>query len=129
MRTDPDLHIETDELAGCPVARLRGTCDFRTSPRLRKVLRRWVQEGARAGVVNLKDVEKMDTTGVATLVETARDMGEAGRIMLVSDSPSTRRVLELSGMEEFCECYDSEDEAAGILEKNDAREPNGDDGH
>ena len=116
MREKPELDIETAERAGYPVVRVRGIVDFRTSPRLRSALRRWVEKELTGGIINLTGVQKIDTTGVATIAETMQDMGGSARLVLVNDSSGTRRALELSGMADCCERCSSEDDAAAILE-------------
>ena len=116
MKQEAELDIESDTLAGRPLLRLRGLVDFRTSPRLREPLRRWVEEGVQAAVLNLKKLEKIDTTGVATIAETASDLRDrGGQLVLVNDSAAVRRALELSDMEDCCPRCNTEEEAARLL--------------
>lgn len=116
MKQEAELDIESAELAGRPLLRLRGVIDFRTSPRLRTCLRRWVENDVPEGVLNLRGLEKMDTTGAATIAETVNDLGERdGRLVLVNDNPAVRRALALSDMEDCCPRCETEEEAARVL--------------
>ena len=116
-KEEAELEVEKGELDGHPLLRLRGVVDFRTSPRLRTPLRRWVKEGVKTAIINLKELDSIDTTGMATIAEAMSDLQPRdGTIVLVYENQAVRRALELSDMEDCCPQCTTEDEAARLLE-------------
>lgn len=89
------------------VAVFEGDIDLETSPVVRKVLLDHVGRG-RTVLVDLGSVGYIDSSGVATLVEslqTARK--EGGRFLLAGISEGTRRVLQLARLDKVFVIYDS----------------------
>jgi anti-anti-sigma factor len=98
MSADGPLEIQVSERPDGKLVRPEGVVDFRTSPLLRKVLQRWVRKRVTGVVVSLKDVEHLDTSGVATLIEAFEKMkGYGGRLLLTDVGPQARQMLSLAG--------------------------------
>jgi anti-sigma B factor antagonist len=90
-----------------------GDIDLSNSPEVRKVLLHEVGDHRKPRVVlNLSGVGYMDSSGVASLVESlkaSRDIGS--RFILVGLSGPAREVLHLSRLERVLEIYETEVEA------------------
>jgi anti-sigma B factor antagonist len=78
---------------------LRGELDIWTSPRLQDTLDGLVAKGRRDLVLDLRDLDFIDSTGLGTLVAALKRLrGEGGTLTLYSPSPSTYRVFEITGL-------------------------------
>jgi anti-sigma B factor antagonist len=90
-----------------------GDIDFANSPEVRQSLLREIRESRIPRVVvNLSGVHYIDSSGVASLVESlkaSRDLGS--RFILFGLSTAAREVLQLSRLLKVFEIYDSEEEA------------------
>lgn len=90
---------------------LTGDIDLQTSPQAREILLKAVGVG-KSVFVDLAAVEYMDSSGVASLVESfqiARRGGQDYALVSVSDGP--RRVLELARLDKVFTIYASIEEA------------------
>ena len=79
---------------------------------LRKTIRELLDEGRTKIVLNLADVNYIDSSGVASLVESlkaSRDVGS--RLILFGLSPIAHEVLQLSRLLKIFEIYDTEEKA------------------
>lgn len=92
---------------------ISGDIDLANSPEVRKALLHEVLDNRRSRVVlNLSEVRYIDSSGVASLVESlkaSRDIGS--RFILVGLSGPAREVLQLSRLLKVFEIYDTEVEA------------------
>lgn len=90
-----------------------GDIDLANSPEVRKALLNEVREKRTPRVLlNLSDVRYIDSSGVASLIESlkaARDIGS--RFILFGLSGPAREVLQLSRLLKVFEIYDTEGEA------------------
>jgi len=90
-----------------------GDIDFANSRAVRQSVLREIRESHAARVVvNLSQVNYIDSSGVASLVEglkASRDLGS--RFILFGLSTSAREVLQLSRLIKVFEIYDSEEQA------------------
>ncbi|MEM7583196.1 MAG: STAS domain-containing protein [Acidobacteriota bacterium] len=91
------------------VLHLRGTASYRQAPELRSSLFEAIQslDSGRRLVVELAEVEQIDTAGMAVLVEgllATRDQGPD--LYFCTPSDSVRKVFRLAGLEEALQrCY------------------------
>jgi anti-sigma B factor antagonist len=90
-----------------------GDIDLANSPEMRRALLNEVREKRMPRVLlNLSDVRYIDSSGVASLIESlkaARDIGS--RFILFGLSGPAREVLQLSRLLKVFEIYDTEIEA------------------
>lgn len=94
-----EIRIRVAEQQGGKLLEVSGVVNFRTSPVLRKVLRRWGRRRVPGVMVSLKDVEFMDSSGVATLIESLEQMKSyGGRLLLTDVGPQVRKILAISGL-------------------------------
>lgn len=93
---------------GSPVIELAGELDLHTAPILRQALEKAISEQPPAIVVELRQLEYIDSTGIITLAE-AQTSGKL--IRLVGPTGTVFRVLELSNMAPTFPTYETVDEA------------------
>ena len=92
---------------------ISGDIDLAHSPEVRKmVLVEFREKRTPRVILNLRDVNYIDSSGVASLVEglkASRDVGS--RLILFGLSPIAHEVLQLSRLLKIFEIYDTEDMA------------------
>ena len=90
---------EISEQQGAVVVALEGDVDLSTSPEARRVLLDAVRKG-RPVIVDLAGVTYIDSSGVASLVESLQSARKAGcEFALAAVSEPARRVLELARLD------------------------------
>ena len=94
-----DFHPEA--LEDTSVLHLKGEATFRQAPELRKQLFGALEQGHRARlVVELAEVETMDTAAMAVLVEGLMEARHGGpELYFCTPSESVRKVFALAGLE------------------------------
>ena len=94
------LTIDRTELDSKIRISVRGEVDLYTSPDLRAAIMRSVPAADSGVEIELADVEYMDSSGVATLVEGFKIAREKSKsFVLVKPSPSVMKVLELARLD------------------------------
>ena len=96
-----EIEFNPDAMAATAVFHLRGRAGYKEAAQLRKELFAAIDLTADKNlVVELDEVESMDTAAMAVLVEALRDTHGLGPDMyLVSATESVRRVFQLAGLE------------------------------
>ena len=107
------LQISARYLDQTTILDVSGDIDLASSPELRKALLRELRElRIPRLVLNLKAVEYVDSSGVASLVEglkASRDMGS--RLILFGLNSAVREVLQLSKLLRIFEIAETEEQA------------------
>lgn len=94
------------------ILELTGEIDVRCSKDVRDKLMELLREKPDNFIVNMTDVEFMDSSGLATLVEALQwRRREGGQIKLVGLQKRVRSIFEISRLESIFEIYDNEAEA------------------
>ena len=84
--------------------RLLGELDMSTAPELRAELLRLTAAGAPQITVDLSELAFIDSTGLSVLITgLKRVRQQGGEMALRSPTPSTRKVLEITGLHEVFE--------------------------
>jgi len=79
-----ELEIERQDVGMCVVVRVRGSVHLGNSHELRRALQRVLKRKAPAVLVSLDAVDRVDTSGLATIVECAQAMQRYGGKLAVS---------------------------------------------
>ena len=107
------MQISTRHLDKTTIFDISGNIDLAHSTEVRRVVLREFREIRTPRVIlNLLDVNYIDSSGVASLVEglkASRDVGS--RLILFGLSPIAYEVLQLSRLLKIFEIYTTEDEA------------------
>lgn len=102
-----EIEMNNDEQV-CTL-RVKGQVDLYTSPDLRKAILTCLDKANKKAIVELSNVEYMDSSGVATLVEGLRlAMKNHKEFCLLSPSPAVRKVLNLARLESVFTILESE---------------------
>jgi len=92
------------------IVRLSGEIDLNQSPELHEALVELCDESPPRIVVNLSDVQYMDSSGIGTLVEIFQRMRREGaKLIIVEPSERVRSVLEITKLDQFLPMADSEE--------------------
>tara|TARA_E500000318_G_scaffold1676_2_gene2158 strand:- start:3567 stop:3917 length:351 start_codon:yes stop_codon:yes gene_type:complete len=89
--------------------------DMSRSPELRSVLRQEMSGDTHKVVIDLDDVEYMDSSGLATLVEAMRNAGSSNaKIVICNMSTKVSAIFEIARLDSFFSIVDSRDEAISL---------------
>jgi anti-sigma B factor antagonist len=95
------LAVERTTTEGVELLLVEGEIDIASAPRLISVLNRAVQEALRSLVVDLSEVDFMDSTGLALLINAHRRLARRSKGFAVVCPPGRlRRVFEVTDMVE-----------------------------
>lgn len=107
-----DLGLEVSERAGSVVLAIRGEIDVYTAPRLRERLIELVKEGHRQVVVDLDQVDFLDSTGLGVLVGGLKRLRtNDGDLVIVCNQPRILKVFEITGLDKVFGLHPSVDAA------------------
>ena len=108
-----DIDVEVMRSPTYVVVRVRGIVDLATSPELHKVLTELVATTSNV-VIDLVGVEFVDSSGLSVLVAAGEQLSDAApgsTMRLVVTRPIIRQALEITGLTQLFETFDSLDDA------------------
>jgi anti-sigma B factor antagonist len=106
------LAVERTSDEGVELVWVEGELDIASAPRLIGVLNAAVQEALRSLVVDLSDVDFMDSTGLALLINAHRRLARRSKGFAVVCPPGPlRRVFEVTDMVETLHVVPDRDSA------------------
>ena len=92
---------------------IAGEVDVYTSPQLKQDLVSMAERGYKQVIVNLSQVEYLDSTGLGVLIGGLKRMREAGgNLSLVAPGMRILRIFEITGLNKIFDIYAPEAEAA-----------------
>jgi anti-sigma B factor antagonist len=107
-----DLSLNVSEREGWAILSVGGEVDVATAPRLREQLIDLVNGGHHRIVVDLSDVEFLDSTGLGVLVGALKRVRtQDGDLALVCTESRILKVFEITGLTKVFTMYESVDEA------------------
>jgi anti-sigma B factor antagonist len=106
------LKVSIDKHNSAVIMKIEGEVDLYSSPEVREPLLRLIDDKTPIIIVNMENVEYIDSSGIATLVESLQKIGEyAGKLKLLNPNENVRDVFELSNLDKVFEIHDSIEEA------------------
>lgn len=101
--TEPrEFAVDVSTIDGTTVVSVRGEVDLYTAPKLREQLDGAVQGDQPRVVVDLTQLDFIDSTGLGVLVGALKQVRAAGGDMtLRNPSRSTHKILEIAGLTEL----------------------------
>jgi anti-sigma B factor antagonist len=109
LRKDPLLGHELVDDA-C-VVRLGGELDLYNAHQVREALRSACDESPSRVVVDLSEVEFLDSTALGVLIEARTMLANRRAFILASPGLETRRALKISGLDQHFSVHDTVPEA------------------
>ena len=108
------FRVEVRNAADTVVISVSGELDLASSPALEEELERVAQSDAQVVVVDLRNLEFMDSTGLSVLVRAHQRAEENGRRLgLVNGSQQVQRLLTLTGVADRLMLTDVPEELLG----------------
>jgi anti-sigma B factor antagonist len=90
---------------------VRGELDLASSPALEEQLEQLRLSDTKLLVIDLRELEFMDSTGLSIIVSAHQKLADEGReLSLVRGPPQVQRLLDLTGVAERLQLVDSPDE-------------------
>lgn len=116
-----DLRINSRVVEGIPVIDLSGELDAYTCSAFREAMIDIIQKSSPSIVVNMADVEYIDSSGLGTLVGGLKRASEnSGRIAVICSSHQIRKVFEITGLEKVFPVFENETDAIQKLKETKA---------
>lgn len=107
-----DLRIESSTNDGTAVLALRGEVDVYTAPKLKSSLIDLVDEGTYEIIVDLSEVDFIDSSGLGVLVGgLKRVKAREGSISLVCSQENILKIFRITGLNKVFPIYATLDEA------------------
>ena len=108
------FRVETRKHDRAAVLAVTGELDLASSPALEGELERVSQSDAWVVIVDLRELEFLDSTGLGVLVKANHRAEEAGRrFALVRGGPQVQRLLNLTGIVDRLTVVDTPEELLG----------------
>lgn len=96
------FELEVTVLENEAVISVVGELDFSTAPRLREQILELLKGGTTSLVIDLSQLDFVDSSGLGVLVATLKRMRERdGSLMIRSPSANTSKVLQVSGLDKL----------------------------
>jgi anti-sigma B factor antagonist len=106
------IDIKTERDGDMVIFRLSGSLDIATSPAARAALLEATDEGKHEIIVDLTQVEFLDSTGLGALIGShRRALEKGGRVRFVTPDGQIARLLHITGLVRVLAVYHSLDDA------------------
>jgi anti-sigma B factor antagonist len=106
-----NFNVETHDGSQAVIIGVSGELDLASSPALEHELERGAASQAEVVIVDLRELEFMDSTGLSVLVRAhQRAMENGQRFGVVKGPPQVQRLLSLTGVADRLTLADSPDE-------------------
>jgi anti-sigma B factor antagonist len=94
-----NFRVELRQENGAPLLSVRGELDLASSPALEEQFEQALAETPPLVIIDLRELEFMDSTGLSVLIRAHQRTQEAGqRLAIVNGSRQVRRLLSLTGV-------------------------------
>ena len=95
-----ELHIDVTERGERRIVRLEGSCDLATAPTLRQTLHTLMPPEVTEVVLEVSDLEFIDSTGLGVVLGAMRRLREGGGTLRIAGAQNlVRRVLEITDLD------------------------------
>ena len=115
-RPAPEFQIAPCPLGGAPGVSLHGEVDVWSSSAVRDVLDRRIRESEGAFVVDVSELEFLDSSGLSVLLHARAQLRWDHRPLAIVCPPGpVRRLIEVAGVTDLLAVYESRAAAAAAL--------------
>ncbi|GAA2380073.1 STAS domain-containing protein [Dactylosporangium salmoneum] len=108
--------IATATVGGCVVVTPAGALDVAASPQLHALLQRTLDEGTTCLILDLSQVDFIDSTALRVLVSVHKRLLDTGGFAVVCPHARIRRIFDLTALDRVLTLTDTVDEARAALE-------------
>jgi anti-sigma B factor antagonist len=109
-----NLEVKTTEKDNVTFVTIGGEIDLYSSPQVRTVLMKHAQLQKPLIIIHLADVTYIDSSGVATFIETLQKVNQyGGRIALIGMVDDVREVFSLTRLDKVFEIHDDFNQVVG----------------
>jgi len=116
----PQLDLSERTVEGHPAIAVSGQLTILTAPDLRRLLMKHVRRDEPALLLDLSGLSFMDTSGLATLIETQLKVEEhGGRLVLFGLQPLIAEVFDVTRVTKLFSIHESESDAVLALDSPD----------
>ena len=106
-----DFSVEQHTQGAAAVLMVSGELDLQTSPQLEERLTRAFDAGAELVILDMRQIEFMDSTGLRVVLSAHQRAHESGRrFALVRGADQVERVLTLTGVRDLLTVVDAPEE-------------------
>ena len=92
--------VEIEEKNNIPIIHVTGEIDVYTCPQLRTTLASLVDKGQNLLILNLENIQYIDSTGLGTIAHTARTIEATnGMVCVICTKNQIKKIFEVSGLE------------------------------
>jgi anti-sigma B factor antagonist len=109
LREQPVMAVEQHD--GAVVMRLGGEIDLYNAAKLKQALVDVVKNAPHRLVLDLSEVEFIDSTALGALIEARATLVGRGSLLLAAPAHETRRALQVSGLDRHLQVHDTVDAA------------------
>jgi anti-sigma B factor antagonist len=110
------FEIAEQDVGGAPGVVVRGEVDVASIPQMAEVLDHAIRESEGAFVIDLCDVDFLDSSGLSALMRARALLGRDDRALaVICPRGPVRRLFEVAGVIDLLWIYESRDAAAAAL--------------
>ncbi len=110
-----NFRVELRKENGVPLLSVRGELDLASSPALEEQFEQALAEAPSLLIIDLRELEFMDSTGLSVLIRAHQRTQEAGhRLAIVNGSRQVRRLLSLTGVADRLTIVDDPQELSAL---------------
>ena len=109
LRKPPVVSVKS--IDGGRVVRLAGELDLYNAPAVRDALTQACADGPRTVIVDLSEVEFIDSTALGVLIEARTKLPNRDGFRLAGPGLETRRALQISGLDRHFSVHQTVEEA------------------
>lgn len=103
-----DLKITVANSSTRRTVRLEGSCDLATAPALRQTLQGMVPPDVEAVVLDVRELEFIDSTGLGVVLGAMRRLREGGGTLSIAGATGpVKRVLEITDLDKVIPLVDA----------------------
>jgi anti-sigma B factor antagonist len=96
------MNIKTAEENGKVTIKVDGEIDLYNSIDFRKTINSYIDQRKINILIDMDDVDFMDSSAVGTLISTATDIKElGGNLVIKCDSPNVKKIFELTKLDNY----------------------------
>lgn len=106
-----ELEVTTTDIGDYTVIKLKGEVDIYTAPSLRETIVDTVEKGRYKIVVDLDDVNFLDSTGLGVLVGGLKRVKQHdGELGIICNQEKVLRIFKITGLTKIFKMFESVDE-------------------